>query len=115
MVLEADRARRPVCDLETIGRRTRAVRVRIAGRWFAGKAVEIEGGADELQARRRLAAKYQRWVEGRVLIGISGFRSSKQRSTSPRKAPDPRVRVPYRLDTRQWKVLERATRAGPRP
>jgi hypothetical protein len=48
-------------------RRDPAVRVRIAGRWFTGKATEVEGGPDDGQARRLLAAKYQGWAEGRAL------------------------------------------------
>lgn len=105
MALEPDLARRSVCDLETIGRRTGlprtieiwfaadpvrdriyvlsggrdgahwvrnlrrnpAVRARIAGRWFQGRATEVEGGPDDGLARRLLAAKYQGWAEGGAL------------------------------------------------
>lgn len=107
MALPPDLARRAVCDLETIGRRTGfprlieiwfaadperdriymlsggrdrahwvrnlrrnpAVRVRIAGRWFAGSASEVEGGPVDGLARRLLAAKYQGWAEGGALSG----------------------------------------------
>lgn len=43
------------------------VRVRIADRWFAGRATEIEGGLDDGLARRLLAGKYQGWAEGGTL------------------------------------------------
>jgi deazaflavin-dependent oxidoreductase (nitroreductase family) len=45
-------------------RRNPAVRVRIAGLWFTGRAAEVEGGPDDGPARRLLAAKYQGWAEG---------------------------------------------------
>jgi deazaflavin-dependent oxidoreductase (nitroreductase family) len=48
-------------------RRNPDLRVRIAGRWFAGRASELEGGPDEPLARRSLAAKYQGWAEGASL------------------------------------------------
>ena len=40
-------------------RRNPAVRVRIGGRTFAGRAVEIEGGPDDGLARRLLVEKYE--------------------------------------------------------
>ena len=46
-------------------RATPAVRVGFGGRWFRGTASEIEGGPDEMRARRLVAAKYQGWTEGR--------------------------------------------------
>ena len=48
-------------------RRNPAVRVQIAGRWFTGRATEVDGGPDGGVARRLLAAKYQGWTEGRAL------------------------------------------------
>jgi deazaflavin-dependent oxidoreductase (nitroreductase family) len=50
-------------------RREPAVRVTIGLRRFAGRAVEIDGGADAALARRLLAAKYQGWVDGTELSG----------------------------------------------
>ena len=44
-----------------------AVRVRLGERWYAGRAEEIEGSADEALARRLLATKYEAWREGRPL------------------------------------------------
>jgi deazaflavin-dependent oxidoreductase (nitroreductase family) len=44
-----------------------AVRVRIAGRTHEGRGALIAGEDDEPVARRLLAAKYQRWREGRPL------------------------------------------------
>jgi deazaflavin-dependent oxidoreductase (nitroreductase family) len=46
-----------------------AVRVRIGRREFAGRGAEIEGGADDVLARRLLAAKYQGWSLGDELSG----------------------------------------------
>lgn len=46
-----------------------AVRVRIGGRWFAGEAAEIEGGSDELDARRLVGGKYGYWREGTEIRG----------------------------------------------
>ena len=43
------------------------VRVGLGGRWFAGTAAELDGGADDALARRLLAGKYEGWVEGRSL------------------------------------------------
>jgi deazaflavin-dependent oxidoreductase (nitroreductase family) len=43
------------------------VRVEVEGLWFGGVGRWIEGEADELVARRMLAAKYQDWREGRRL------------------------------------------------
>ena len=43
------------------------VRVRIAGRTHAGVGSRIAGTHDEPVARRLLAAKYQRWREGKPL------------------------------------------------
>ena len=43
------------------------VRVRIGGRSLTGVARVIEGDEREPLARRLLAAKYQRWTEGRPL------------------------------------------------
>jgi deazaflavin-dependent oxidoreductase (nitroreductase family) len=40
-------------------RRKPAVRVRIGGRTFAGRAVEIEGGPDDSLARQLLVEKYE--------------------------------------------------------
>jgi deazaflavin-dependent oxidoreductase (nitroreductase family) len=50
-------------------RADRRVRVRIADRWFAGEASEVEGGADDALARRLLATKYEGWADGRTLSG----------------------------------------------
>jgi len=50
-------------------RKNPSVAVRIAGRWFAGAAVEIEGGPDDGLARRLLAEKYQGWTDGQALSG----------------------------------------------
>jgi hypothetical protein len=44
-----------------------SVRVRIADRWFAGTAMEIDGGPDDDLARRLLAAKYEGWSEAQGL------------------------------------------------
>jgi deazaflavin-dependent oxidoreductase (nitroreductase family) len=44
-----------------------AVRVRVAGRWIAGRAGVVEGTPDEPAARQLLAAKYQSWREGRPM------------------------------------------------
>jgi deazaflavin-dependent oxidoreductase (nitroreductase family) len=46
-----------------------AVRVTIGRRQFAGQASEIEGGPDDLLARRLLAAKYQGWVPDAEMSG----------------------------------------------
>lgn len=46
-----------------------AVRVRIGGQWFAGKAAEVEGGPGELEARRLVGGKYGHWREGTQLTG----------------------------------------------
>ena len=43
------------------------VRVRIGGHTIDGRARVIEGEQTEMVARRLLAAKYQRWVQGRPL------------------------------------------------
>ena len=43
------------------------VRVRIAGRTFAGRAEVIEGTDEDALARRLLAAKYQGWTDGAPL------------------------------------------------
>jgi deazaflavin-dependent oxidoreductase (nitroreductase family) len=105
MAIESQLARRSICQLETIGRRTGkphlidiwfaadpardriyflsggrdgadwllnlrrqpSVRVRIADRWFGGRASEIEDGPDDGLARRLLGAKYQAWTPGRRL------------------------------------------------
>lgn len=105
MAVETRLARRSVCQLETVGRRTGnphlidiwfaadpardriyflsggrdgadwllnlrrqpSVRVRIAARWFSGRATEIEDGPDDGLARRLLAAKYEAWSPGRRL------------------------------------------------
>jgi deazaflavin-dependent oxidoreductase (nitroreductase family) len=50
-------------------RRNPSVRVRIAGRWFVGSAVELEGGPDDGLARRLLAEKYQGWSHDQELSG----------------------------------------------
>jgi deazaflavin-dependent oxidoreductase (nitroreductase family) len=46
-----------------------SVRVRIGGRTLEGHARVIEGEERDPLARRLLAAKYQRWSEGRPLSG----------------------------------------------
>jgi deazaflavin-dependent oxidoreductase (nitroreductase family) len=48
-------------------RREPRVRIRLGGRWFEGRAADIDGGPDDALARRLLAAKYEGWVEGRPL------------------------------------------------
>jgi deazaflavin-dependent oxidoreductase (nitroreductase family) len=45
-------------------RHNSAARIRIDGRWFAGVAIEVEGGPEDGLARRLLAAKYQGWADG---------------------------------------------------
>ena len=50
-------------------RRDPSVRVRIAGRWFVGTAIELEGGPDDGLARRLLAEKYQAWSDDQDLSG----------------------------------------------
>jgi deazaflavin-dependent oxidoreductase (nitroreductase family) len=49
-------------------RRQPAVRVRIGGVWFAGRAVEAHG-PDDVLARELLAGKYQGWHSGAPLSG----------------------------------------------
>src|SRR5918992_1641759 len=46
-----------------------AARVRIGGRWFTGRAAELEGTADEIRARHLVGGKYGYWREGRPLTG----------------------------------------------
>ena len=46
-----------------------AVRVRIAGRWFSGSAMNIEGQPDEGPARHLVGAKYGYWKAGTELRG----------------------------------------------
>jgi deazaflavin-dependent oxidoreductase (nitroreductase family) len=44
-----------------------AVTVRIGGQTFRGTARALGPGEEEAQARRLLAAKYERWAEGKLL------------------------------------------------
>lgn len=44
-----------------------AVRVRIGGRTIPARAAAIEGSSRDLEARRRLATKYQGWTDGSPL------------------------------------------------
>jgi deazaflavin-dependent oxidoreductase (nitroreductase family) len=41
------------------------VRVRLGDDWFAGRGRILEGGNEELRARRLVAARYQGWREGK--------------------------------------------------
>jgi deazaflavin-dependent oxidoreductase (nitroreductase family) len=44
-----------------------AVRIRLGGRWFRGRAAWIEGASDDRLAREALDTKYYGWHEGRPL------------------------------------------------
>ena len=50
-------------------RRNPAVRVRIGGTWFTGRAREVGPGPEDELARHLVATKYEGWNEGLSLSG----------------------------------------------